>query len=114
MKRLSLLYAVALLGGSPLFALNEIPDEYRTGPFALGCQAYTFHRFTLFEAIEKTEAAGGRVIELFPGQKLSTNSDVKLDHNASAEVINELKAKLDKHRIKAVNYGVVRLPNNET
>jgi len=110
---MSFLCALAFLSGTRLFALNEIPAEYRIGPFAIGCQAYTFHRFTLFEAIEKTAATGGRLIELFPGQKLSTNSDVKVDHNASDDVINQIKAKLEKHKIRAVNYGVVGLPNNE-
>jgi sugar phosphate isomerase/epimerase len=96
-----------------IFALNEIPDEYRVGPFAIGCQAYTFHRFTVFEAIEKTAAAGGKVIELFPGQQLSEDSDAKVDHNAPPEVIQKLKAKLKAHHILAVNYGVVAMPNNE-
>src|SRR6187401_2704628 len=103
----------ALLLSAPVFALNEIPDEYRIGPFALGCQAYTFNRFTAFEAIEKTAAAGGRVIEFYPGQKLKPDSDAKLDHNASEDVIKELQAKLKEHKVLAVNYGVVRLPNNE-
>src|SRR5688572_28891807 len=113
MKLQCIICAQALASATRLMALNEIPNEYRTGPFALGTQAYTFHRFTLFEAIEKTAAAGGKVIELFPGQKLSTNSEAKVDHNASAELIAEIKAKLEKHKILAVNYGVVRLPNNE-
>ncbi len=113
MKSLSLICALAFISGARLLALNEIPDSCRIGPFAIGCQAYTFHRFTFFEAVEKTAAAGGRVIELFPGQKLSPASDAKVDHNASDEVINEIKAKLEKHKIVAVNYGVVGLPNNE-
>ncbi len=112
-KTLSLLGALAVLSGARLFALNEIPSDYRIGPFAIGCQAYTFHRFTFFEAVEKTAAAGGRIIELFPGQTLSTNSEAKVDHNASEEVIDQIKAKLQKHNIRAVNYGVVGLPNNE-
>ena len=107
-------FSAALLLSAQVFGLNEIPDEYRTGPFALGCQAYTFNRFTAFEAIEKTAAAGGRVIEFYPGQKLKPDSDLKLDHNASAEVIEQLQAKLKEHKVLAVNYGVVRLPNNET
>jgi sugar phosphate isomerase/epimerase len=91
-----------------------IPDEYRIGGFAVGCQAYTFNRFTAFEAIEKTAAAGGRVVEFYPGQVLSAeNRTLKLDHNASDEVIEMLKAKLKKHDLIAVNYGVVGLPNNE-
>ncbi len=33
-----------------------IPDECKINGFAIGCQAYTFNRFTAFEAIEKTAA----------------------------------------------------------
>jgi sugar phosphate isomerase/epimerase len=102
-----------LVFAARVFGLNDIQDEYRIGPFAMGCQAYTFNRFTAFEAIEKTAAAGGRVIEFFPGQKLKPGSEVKLDHNAPADVIAELQEKLKQHKVRAVNYGVVRLPNDE-
>jgi sugar phosphate isomerase/epimerase len=91
-----------------------IPDEYKTGGFAIGCQAYTFNRFTVFEAIEKTAAAGGKVIEFYPGQVLSKEDrSVRWDHNASAEVIAKVQAKLAEHKIKAVNYGVVGIPADE-
>src|SRR6266567_1869044 len=50
---------------------ESIPDQYRQNGFAIGCQAYTFNRYSVFEAIEKTAEAGGKVIEFFPGQKLS-------------------------------------------
>jgi sugar phosphate isomerase/epimerase len=91
-----------------------IPDENKTGGFAIGCQAYTFNRFTVFEAIDKTAEAGGRVIEFFPGQQLSKDQpDIKWDHNASDEVVAKVKAKLAEHNIKAVNYGVVDIPNDE-
>ena len=93
---------------------EKIPDDYKIGSFALGCQAYTFNRFSVFEAIEKTAQAGGRVIEFFPGQKLSADQpDVKWDHNATDDVIEKVKAKLAQHRIKAVNYGVVGIPKDE-
>jgi sugar phosphate isomerase/epimerase len=93
---------------------GTIPDEHRVAGFALGCQAYTFNRFTVFEAIEKTDQTGGRVIEFYPGQALSPEErTVKWDHNASAEVIEKVKAKLAKHKIKAVNYGVVGIPADE-
>ena len=92
----------------------DIPDEYKTNGFAIGCQAYTFNRFTVFEAIEKTAEAGGKVIEFFPGQKLSKEQpDVKWDHDASDEVVEKVKAKLAQHHIKAVNYGVVGIPKDE-
>jgi len=71
---------------------EKIPDEYKIGGFALGCQAYTFNRFSVFEAIEKTAQAGGKVIEFYPDQKLSLEQpDVKWNHNASAEIIQKVK-----------------------
>lgn len=90
------------------YGANSIPNSSKINGFAIGCQAYTFNRFTAFEAIEKTAEAGGKVIEFYPGQKFSPDQpDVKLDHNLSAENIKKLKAKLKKHKIRAVNYGVV-------
>ena len=78
----------------PLFA-PPIPADAKIGGFGLGAQAYTFNRFSVFEAIEKTAQAGGKVIEFYPGQKLSPEQpDVKWDHNASAEIIQKVKDKL--------------------
>lgn len=108
------LLILSLLGNIHLQGAERIPQENRVGGFAIGCQAYSFNRFTAFEAIEKTAQAGGKVIEFFPGQTLSKeNPDLKVDHNASDEVVQKLKEKLQKHGVLAVNYGVVGLPNNE-
>ena len=97
-----------------LQAENKIPDEYKTGGFFIGCQAYTFKDFTVFEAIEKTALAGGRVIELSTIQKLSKDEpNVPFDHNASAETLQKVKDKLAEHKVKAVNYGVVAIPKDE-
>lgn len=106
--------AVVALCTANLLLAADIPEECKTGGFFIGCQAYTFNRFTAFEAIEKTAAAGGKVIEFYPGQKLSAESpDLKVDHNAPPEVIEKLKEKLAKHGIKGVNYGVVGIPKDE-
>src|SRR5882762_5441021 len=87
-----LLVAPAPAGASP------IPEDCKISGFALGCQAYTFKSFSFFEAIEKTAQTGCKVIELYPGQKLSPQQpDVKSDHNASAEIIEQVKAQLAKH-----------------
>jgi sugar phosphate isomerase/epimerase len=89
-------------------AETTIPDKCKTGGFAIGCQAYTFKEYTAFEAIEKTAETGGKVIEFFPGQKMSKETgDIKCDHHLSPENIAKLKAKLKKEKIRAVNYGVV-------
>lgn len=106
--------AVALSVAINARAENKIPDEYKSGGFFIGSQAYTFNHYTLFEAIEKTASAGGRVIEFFPGQKLSPEEpNVSWDHNASAETIEKVKAQLAKFHLKAVNYGVVGIPKDE-
>jgi sugar phosphate isomerase/epimerase len=107
--------AAAVLGAAlPARAENKIPDEYKTGGFFIGCQAYTFNRFTVFEAIEKTAQAGGKVIEFYPGQKLSKEEpNVSFDQNASPETIQKVKDKLAQFKLKAVNYGVVQVPKDE-
>ena len=92
----------------------QIPDDCKVNGWAIGLQAYTFNRFSAFEAIEKTAVAGGKVIEFYPGQKLSKEEPtLKVDHNADATVIAKLQAKLKQHGVKAVNYGVVGIPNDE-
>jgi len=104
----SLATAAILLTAPGPAGAGPIPEECRIGGFALGCQAYTFKNFSAFEAVEKTAQAGGTIIEFFPGQKLSLEQpDLKLHHDASDETIASIKAHLAKHRIRAVNYGVV-------
>lgn len=107
MNRYLVLCAV-LLTTVVVHAGNPIPDSYKVGGFALGCQAYTFRLFTVFEAIEKTDQSGGKVIEFFPGQELSPDErNIKWSHSSPDDVIEKVKAQLAKHKIKAVNYGVV-------
>jgi len=108
------LATVALIAALPASAQPAIPDEFKTGGFAIGAQAYTFNRFTAFEAIEKNAQAGGKVIEFYPGQKLSKEDPtLSVSHDAPDEVIQKLKEKLAKHSMKAVNYGVVGIPSDE-
>ena len=102
-----------MLGAGSVFSATPIPSEYKINGFAIGCQAYTFNRFSLFEAIEKTAEAGGKTIEFFPGQKLTKEEpDLKWNHDASDEIIQRVKEKLAKHHLRAVNYGVVGIPTD--
>src|SRR3954447_1928896 len=111
-KSLSLLCAVAALFTSGAVA-EPIPDQYKQNGFAIGCQAYSFNKYTVFEAIEKTAQCGGKVIEFYPGQPVSKDDPTKWDHNASEETIAKVQAKLKEHGIKPVNYGVVGIPKDE-
>ena len=119
MKLLVLLKCSIVLAAGILFthadaAQLPIGAEYRVGGFVLGCQAYTFHRFTAFEAIEKTAAAGGKAIEFYPGQSLSPEDrKSKVEPNATDETIATLKAKAKQHGLLIVNFGVVGIPKDE-
>src|SRR6185436_4401760 len=106
--RAAILASLGFASAGLLFA-EPIPDANKQNGFAIGCQAYTFNHFSVFEAIEKTAEAGGKVIEFFPGQKLTADDPKTLwDHKASEEIIQRVEQKLAQHGIKAVNYGVVR------
>ncbi len=112
MKFLSSL--IIALSSTAAFAADPIPDSLKINGFAVGCQAYTFNRFTVFEAIEKTAYAGGKVIEFFPGQKLSKEEpNVKFNHDAPPEVWEKVKAKCKEHNIQPIAYGVVGLSKDE-
>ena len=108
-----LLAALATFSGLAQ-AAPPIPDDLKVGGFAVGCQAYTFNKFSVFEAIEKTAFSGGKVIEFYPGQKLSKEEpDVKFSHDAAPEVWEKVKAKCKEHGITPIAYGVVGLSPDE-
>ena len=88
---------------------TDVYDGWR-----LGVQAWTFNRFTFYEAVEKTAALGLDWIEAYPGQRLSKEKpkDVKFHHTMSAEIREEVKQKLAECGVRLVNYGVVGLPND--
>src|SRR5262249_30886689 len=113
-KLIAFSLVTAALAGAMAHAENRIPEECKTSGFFLGCQAWTWNHFTVYEAIAKTAEAGGEVIEFYPGQTLSKEEPgVKWDHNASTETIARVKEQLARYQIKAVNYGVVGIPRDE-
>ena len=110
----SLLPFLLTLVSLPVFAADPLPDSVKINGFAVGCQAYTFNRFSVFEAIDKTKATGSKVIELFPGQKLSPEQpDVKFSHDAPKEVWEKVAAKAKEAGLMPIAYGVVGLPKDE-
>ena len=126
---MKLLLSLAFFAASlPLSAAQPLPDNLKQGQFVIGMQAWTFNRFSVFEAIEKTAGTGAKTIEFFPGQKLSQQEpeiqfghapakgadrkkpSEKLDAEATKAVWEKVKAKLKEHDITPVAYGVVGIP----
>lgn len=87
---------------------------YETLGWRIGCQAYSFRMFTLFEAIEKNAALGLKVMEAYPTQRLSVAMrDTKFDQHSPHEIREAVKAKLKSCGVTLTNYGVVNLPADE-
>lgn len=80
----------------------------------LGCQAYSFNRFTWEEAVQKNRSLGLRWLEAYPGQKLSAEKpEVQFGPTMSPEIRQAVKATLRDAGVNLVNFGVVGLPNDE-
>jgi len=104
--------AAGLLLSAGAFAQGT-PNAEALG-WNVGCQAYSFNRFSFYEAIDKTASMGLYYIEAYPGQTLSKEKpDVKFDHNMDPALYPEVLAKLKDANVKLVNYGVVGLGEDE-
>jgi sugar phosphate isomerase/epimerase len=84
---------------------NGAPNAEKLG-WRLGCQAYSFNRFTFFEAVDKNASLGLKVIEAYPGQKISKDINAGMGGGLSADQRKEVKKKLADCGVKLVNFGV--------
>lgn len=108
------LLAVSLVAFTAARAAEPIPASHKINGFAVGCQAYSFNKYTAFEAVEKTAEVGGKVIEFYPGQRFSKEvPTAKWGHDAAPELVQQMKDKLKQHGVMAVAYGVVGIPKDE-
>ena len=92
---------------------KDYPAELYIGGFLIGPQAYSFNRFSFFEAVDKAKEAGANVIEAFPGQRLSPDDKRPFNHDAPPEVWAKAKMKLTNTGVRLVNYGVVSMGSTE-
>jgi sugar phosphate isomerase/epimerase len=100
-------------GQSKLFAEGHPATDAYNG-WRLGIQAWTFNRYSFYEAIDKTASLGLDWIEAYPNQRLSDeHGDAKMGHDMAKELRKEVKQKLAESGVRLVNYGVVGLPNDE-
>ena len=88
------------------------PDAEKLG-WRLGCQAYTFRQWTFFEAVDRTAALGLKVIEAYPGQRVSKELNVRMQPNMDAKTVQAVKDKLEASGVKLVCYGVTGVPAKE-
>src|SRR5205807_4406247 len=87
-------------------AAQGAPHAEKLG-WRLGCQAWTFNRFSFYEAMDKTAELGLHVIEAYPNQKLSADKPgEQIGPKLSAEARTEVKKRLADKGLKLVNFGV--------
>ncbi|MDD4515824.1 sugar phosphate isomerase/epimerase [Massilibacteroides sp.] len=73
----------------------------------LGMQSYSFHKFTLVEALDKTQELGIKYIEIYPGHKLGGKwGDKVFDFNLDATTQREILQLAVSKGIKIVGCGV--------
>jgi len=92
-----------------IFALSaEAQTKAEKQGWRLGMQSYTFHMFTLTEALDKTQELGLKNIEVFPGHKLGGKwGDLVFGPQLNAKTRKELKELAASKGIKIVSTGVV-------
>ncbi|RHJ94030.1 sugar phosphate isomerase/epimerase family protein [Parabacteroides bouchesdurhonensis] len=94
-----------------LCCLLVLPSQAQTKAekqgWRLGMQSYSFHKFTLVEAFDKTNELGLKCIEVFPGHKLGGKwGDKVFDFNLDPQTQKEIKELAASKGIKIVGTGV--------
>jgi sugar phosphate isomerase/epimerase len=99
---------LAALGGPRLVAAERpkgATNAEKLG-WRLGCQAYSFNRFTFFDAVDKTASLGLRYIEAYPGQRISKDRSAAMSADMTAADRREVLKKADDSGLKIVAFGV--------
>jgi sugar phosphate isomerase/epimerase len=80
----------------------------------LSLQCYTFRALTFFETVDIASGMGIKYLEIYPGQRVEPNSQVKIGTDMSDEVIGKIKQKLaDAGGLKLIAFGVNPIPEDE-
>ncbi len=113
--------------GATQFALGDLPaatiPSGRLTPaitaheklgWKLGMTAYTFHRYTLFETIEKTNQLGLAFLGGLSFQKVSRDINKNFDAQLSDEELKAIRLKLDDAGIRMLTSFYAKIPGDET
>lgn len=103
------IYKISLIISIFLVALNtQAQTKAEKQGWRLGMQSYSFHLFTLTEALDKTQELGLKYIEVYPGHKLGGKwGDQIFGPQLDAQMRKELKSLAASKGIKIVSMGVV-------
>src|SRR5687768_11349463 len=86
---------------------DSVDSADLTKDWKLGVQMWTFHEFPFVTALEKTDSAGIKFIEAFPGQPLGGDFKDEFGLKMSDDSKKKIKQLLQQKGITLVAYGVV-------
>jgi type 1 glutamine amidotransferase/sugar phosphate isomerase/epimerase len=78
----------------------------------LGIEAYTFNKYTLFEAIEKTAKLGLPYMGGLSFQKVSKEIDKNFDPNLTDDELKQIRLKLDSAGVRLLTYYYHDIPGD--
>lgn len=78
----------------------------------LGLEAYTFHKYTLFEAIDKTAQLGLPYMGGLSFQKVSAEIAKDLDPQLTADELKQIRWKLDSAGVRLLTYYIPNIPGD--
>ena len=79
----------------------------------LGIEAYTFHKYTLFEAIEKTAQLGLPYMGGLSFQKVSKEIPKNFDYQLNDDELKQIRLKLDSAGINLLTYYFHDIPGDQ-
>ena len=79
----------------------------------LGIEAYTFHKYTLFEAIDKTAQLGLPYMGGLSFQRVSQDIPKNFDEQLTDDELKQIRLKLDAAGIRLLTYYIQSIPGDE-
>jgi len=79
----------------------------------LGIEAYTFHKYTLFEAIDKTAQLGLPYMGGLSFQKVSKDITKNFDPQLTDDELKQIRLKLDSASVRFLTYYYHQIPGDE-
>lgn len=101
---------------APTIPSAKVPPAVRAQEklgWRLGIEAYTFHKFTLFEAIEKTAALGVPFMGGLSFQKVSKDIPKNFEPGLSDDELRQIRMKLDAAGVRLLTYFIQDIPGDE-
>ena len=101
---------------APTIPSNKLTPAIRAREklgWRLGMTAYSLHRYTLFEAIDKTAELGLPYFGGLSFQKVSPEIAQDFDPNLSDEQLKQIRLKLDSAGVRMLTYYFQEIPGDE-